>query len=284
METIELQQVNGVLTISLNRPDRLNAFTLRMHDELMQAFEVVDADPEIRCVIVTGRGRGFCSGADLGDGANGIVGLEVETGREGDSRMRDVGGLVTLRIFQSTKPVIAAINGPAVGFGATMTLPMDIRLASESAKFGFVFGRRGLVPEAASSWFLPRIVGISKAAEWCYTGRVFGADEALAGGLVSSVHPEEQLLAAAQEIAVEIATTSSPVATTLTRQLLWRMLGAPHPMDAHRIDSRAIEELSKGRDAREGIRSFLEKRPPSFPMRVPTDLPEFTPWWIEPEF
>ena len=192
--------------------------------------------------------------------------------------------MVSLRIFRSTKPVIAAINGPAVGVGVTMTLPMDIRLAAESARFGFVFARRGLVPEAASSWFLPRVVGISRATEWCFTGRVFGPDEAVAAGLVRSVHPDGELLEAAYALAREIAASTSPVSVTLTRQMLWRMLGEPHPMAAHRVDSAAIYTLGRGADVREGVASFLEKRPPQFPSRVPDDLPPFTPWWEEPEF
>jgi enoyl-CoA hydratase/carnithine racemase len=284
METIDLDVADGVLTITLDRPDRLNAFTVQMHTELIEAFDRADADPDVRCVIVTGRGRGFCAGADLGTGGGTFDSSDPAVPREADGRKRDEGGLVTLRIFRCTKPVIAAINGPAVGVGVTMTLPMDIRLASESAKFGFVFARRGLVPEAASSWFLPRVVGISRAAEWCYTGRVFGPEEALAAGLVRSVHPDDELLDVARGIAQEIASTTSAVSVTLTRQLLWHMLGAAHPMDAHRVDSAAIDALGRGADVREGVKSFLEKRPPDFPLRVPGDLPAFTPWWEEPEF
>jgi enoyl-CoA hydratase/carnithine racemase len=284
METLELEKADGVMTIWLNRPDRLNAFTYKMHLELIQAFDQVDADPDVRCVIVSGRGRGFCAGADLGTGDKTFDSTGVDVPRTTDGRKRDEGGLVSLRIFRCTKPVIGAINGPAVGVGATMTLPMDIRLAAESSKFGFVFARRGLVPEAASSWFLPRVVGISRAAEWCFTGRVFGPDEALAGGLVRSVHPDAELLDVARGIAQEIAANTSAVSVTLTRQLLWHMLGASHPMEAHRVDSQAIDVLGRGADVREGVMSFLEKRAPDFPMRVPADLPDFTPWWEEPAF
>jgi enoyl-CoA hydratase/carnithine racemase len=258
METIDLDVSDGVLTITLDRPDRLNAFTVEMHSELIEAFDRADEDPDVRCVIVTGRGRGFCAGADLGSGGGTFDSSGADVPRTADGRKRDEGGLVTLRIFRCTKPVIAAVNGPAVGVGATMTLPMDIRIAAESAKFGFVFARRGLVPEAASSWFLPRVVGISRAAEWCYTGRVFGADEALAGGLVRSVHPDGELLDVARGIAHEIAANTSAVSVTLTRQLLWHMLGAAHPMDAHRVDSLAIETLGRGAHGREGVQSFLE--------------------------
>jgi enoyl-CoA hydratase/carnithine racemase len=233
--------------------------------------------------VVTGRGRGFCAGADLGGG--GATFDHEATGRAPVAgQHRDEGGLVTLRIFGCTKPVIAAVNGPAVGVGVTMTLPMDIRLAAESARFGFVFARRGLVPEACSSWFLPRVVGISQAAEWCYSGRVFPATEALDGGLVRRVVPDAELLPAAYAIASEIADSTSAVSVALTRQLLWRMLGAAHPMEAHKVDSRAIDSLGRMADAREGVTSFLEKRPPQFMLRPSADMPAFYPWWTEPEF
>jgi enoyl-CoA hydratase/carnithine racemase len=285
MEQISCAVADGVLTITLDRPDRLNAFTYQMHEELLEAFDLADGDPDVRVVVVTGRGRGFCAGADLAEGGSTFDVTSGDGIGSGDAGAhRDEGGLVALRIFRCTKPVIAAINGPAVGVGVTMTLPMDIRLASTSAKIGFVFARRGLVPEAASSWFLPRVVGISQAAEWCYTGRVFGADEALAAGLVRSVHPDDELLPAAYAIAQEIVANTSAVSITLTRQLLWRMLGESHPMAAHRIDSKAIDALGQGADAREGVLSFLQKRPPAFPNRVPADLPPFNPWWEEPEF
>jgi len=281
---VATEVAGGVLTITLDRPDQLNAFTTEMQAELIAAFDQADEDRSVRCVVVTGRGRGFCAGADLSAGGGTFDARSHNGGAEPPGPPRDGGGMVSLRIFRSTKPVIAAINGPAVGVGVTMTLPMDIRLAAESARFGFVFARRGLVPEAASSWFLPRVVGISRATEWCFTGRVFGPDEALAAGLVRSVHPDGELLEAAYALAREIAASTSPVSVTLTRQMLWRMLGEPHPMAAHRVDSAAIYTLGRGADVREGVASFLEKRPPQFPSRVPDDLPPFTPWWEEPEF
>ncbi len=276
---------DGVLTITLDRPDKLNAFTATMMRELIDAFDRSDADDGVRVVIVTGRGRGFCAGADLSGGAT-TFDPEAQ-GRDtgaGAGAPRDGGGLVTLRIFASTKPVIAAVNGPAVGVGVTMTLPMDERLASETARFGFVFARRGLVPEAASSWFLPRVVGISRAQEWACTGRVFPAQEALEGGLVRSVHPPDELLPAAQRLAREIADNTAPVSVALTRQMLWRMLGADDPMEAHRIDSRAIAARGASEDAREGVTSFLQKRPAVFPMKVSNGMPDFHPWWVERSF
>jgi enoyl-CoA hydratase/carnithine racemase len=270
-----------VLTITLDRPDRLNAFTYQMHLELLDAFDRIDADDDVRVVVVTGRGRGFCAGADLGAGGATFDHTEALAT---SGRHRDEGGLVALRIFQCAKPVIAAINGPAVGVGVTMTLPMDIRLASEAARFGFVFARRGIVPEAASSWFLPRVVGINRAAEWTYTGRVFPATEALDAGLVRSVHPADELLPAAYELAREIAENTSAVSVALTRQMLWRMLGEPHPMAAHRIDSKGIDYMGASADAREGVSSFLQKRPAAFTMKPSVDMPDFYPWWEEPEF
>jgi len=282
-ETIRYEVAERVLTITLHRPEQLNAFTARMCYELLDAFERSDADDDVRVVIVTGAGRAFCAGADLssgGDtfdvGARGVA-ATLETHRDG-------GGLVSLRIFESRKPVIAAINGPAVGVGITMTLPMDIRIASSAARIGFVFARRGLVPEACSSWFLPRIVGIGKAAEWVYTGRVFGADEAVRAGLVSQVVPPEQLLPAARTLAREIADNTSSVAVTLARHLLWRMLGADHPMEAHKIDSRCIFWMGSSADAYEGVSAFLQKRPAQFPLKPSSDLPPFYPWWAERTF
>jgi enoyl-CoA hydratase/carnithine racemase len=272
-----------VATITLHRPDKLNAFTGTMMRELIAAFDLADADDEVRAVIVTGAGRGFCAGADLSGGGDTFArgGSDVQT----DVGVpRDGGGLVALRIFDSTKPVIGAINGPAVGVGVTMTLPMDIRLASTAAKFGFVFARRGIVPEACSSWFLPRLVGISQAAEWCYTGRVFPAEEALAGGLVRSLHEPDDLLPAARAIAAEIAEHTAPVSVALTRRMLWRMLGAGHPMEAHRVDSRGIKERGASADSREGVVSFLEKRPAEYPDRVSDGLPDVFPGWVDPEF
>ena len=275
---------DNIATITLNRPDKLNAFTGTMMYEMIDAFDQVDADDDVRAVIVTGAGRGFCAGADLsasGGETFSSGGSDIQT----DAGVpRDGGGMVSLRIFNCTKPVIGAINGAAVGVGVTMTLPMDFRLASEHAKFGFVFARRGIVPEACSSYFLPRLVGISQATEWCYTGRVFPADEARAGGLVRSVHAADELLPAARAIAAEIAENTAPVSVALTRQMLWRMLGASHPMEAHRVDSRGILSRGASDDAREGVTSFLEKRQPDYPVKVSDGLPEIFPDWVDPTF
>jgi enoyl-CoA hydratase/carnithine racemase len=280
-EQITADIADRVMTITLNRPDRLNAFTGTMGEELRAGFDQADADDDVRAVIVTGAGRGFCAGADLGSGGDTFARREHE---DPDSIPRDGGGRLTLRIFECTKPVIAAINGPAVGVGATMTLPMDIRLASESARIGFVFVRRGIVPEACSSWFLPRLVGISRAMEWVATGRVFDAQEALEGGLVRSVHPADELLDAAGALAREIAENAAPVSVALARQMMWRMLGAEHPMVAHRADSRGMLYRCRSADAAEGISAFLEKRGAVFPDRVSDGLPDVMPDWTAPEF
>ena len=273
-----------IATITLNRPEQLNAFTNTMMRELIDAFDQVDADDDVRVVIVTGAGRGFCAGADLSGGGDTFSGGGSDEVSSVKGVPRDGGGLVSLRIFDCTKPVIAAINGPAVGVGVTMTLPMDIRLASDNAKIGFVFARRGIVPEACSSWFLPRLVGISQAAEWCYTGRVMTAAEAKEGRLLRSVHAPDELLPAARAIAAEIAENTSPVSVALTRQMLWRMLGAEHPMEAHRVDSRGIAERGRSADSREGVLSFLQKRPPEFPVKVSDGLPSIFPDWESPKF
>ncbi len=279
-ENIGYEVADRVLTITLNRPDRLNAFTEGMGAELIEAFERADRDDDVRVVIVTGAGRGFCAGMDLGEG-----GATFDYGERPEGEVpRDGGGRVVLRIFESVKPVIAAINGPAVGVGITMTLPMDIRLAAEGARIGFVFTRRGIVPEACSSWFLPRLVGISQAMEWVASGRVFTAQEALAGGLVRSVHPEGELLDVARALAQEIAEHTAPVSVALARRLLWSGLGAAHPMEAHRADSRAMFARGRSADAREGVTSFLEKRPPQFPDRVSDGLPELFPGRVEPTY
>jgi enoyl-CoA hydratase/carnithine racemase len=275
---------DSVATITLNRPERMNAFTDVMMRELIDAFDQVDADDDVRAVIVTGSGdRAFCAGADLGGGGETFAkgGSDIQTSV---GVPRDGGGMVSLRIFDCTKPVIGAINGAAVGVGVTMTLPMDVRLASETARFGFVFARRGIVPEACSSWFLPRLVGISTAAEWCYTGRVFPAAEALERGLVRSVHAADELLPAARELAREIADNTAPVSVALTRQMLWRMLGADHPMEAHRVDSRGIQSRGASADAREGVESFLEKRIPNYPVKVSDGVPDIFVDWVEPDF
>jgi enoyl-CoA hydratase/carnithine racemase len=273
-----------VATITLDRPDQLNAFTGTMMYELIDAFDRSDGDDDVRAVIVTGRGRGFCAGADLSAGGDTFAGGGGGDKAGPEGVPRDGGGLVSLRIFNSLKPVIAAINGPAVGVGVTMTLPMDVRLASENARIGFVFARRGIVPEACSSWFLPRLVGIQQATEWVFTGRVFPAAEALAGGLVRSVHAPDELLPAARTLALEIAENTAPVSIALSRQMLWRMLGAPHPMSAHQVDSRGIAERGRSEDAREGVVSFLEKRPPAFPVKVSDGLPAIFPGWEDPQF
>jgi enoyl-CoA hydratase/carnithine racemase len=261
----------------------LNAFTGVMMKELIAAFDKADADDDVRVVIVTGAGRGFCAGADLSAGGDTFNDGSLSTDAATKFR-RDGGGTVTLRIFAMHKPVIGAINGPAVGIGATMTLPMDFRLASDAAKIGFVFTRRGIVPEACSSWFLPRLVGIAQAQEWVMTGRVFGADEALAGGLVRSVHPAGELLDAARTLAKEIIDNTAPVSVALARQMMWRMLGASHPMEAHRVDSRGIQIRGRSNDVKEGVMSFLEKRPAKFVDRVSSDVPDIFPGWSEPEF
>jgi enoyl-CoA hydratase/carnithine racemase len=281
-EEIRYEVADHVLTITLDRPDRLNAFTPTMARELIEAFDRSDADDDVRAVIVTGAGRGFCAGADLGGGGGTFDWRDRDGGDVGVPR--DGGGQVTLRIFDSLKPVIAAINGPAVGVGITMTLPMDVRIAASGAKIGFVFARRGIVPEACSSWFLPRLVGISQAMEWVATGRVFTAEEGLAGGLVRSVHPADEVLGVAQELAAEIASEAAPVSVALARRLMWTMLGASHPMEAHRADSRAMLSRGRSADAFEGVTSFLEKRPAEFSDRVSDGLPELFPGREEPVF
>jgi enoyl-CoA hydratase/carnithine racemase len=279
-ETLLTEREDGVLTVTLNRPDRMNAFTERMMHDWLDLLDAIDADDEVRVVIVTGAGRGFCAGADLASGGDTFDNSARESGRE----HRDGGGRVTLRLFDCQKPLIAAINGPAVGVGITMTLPMDVRLASDRAKMGFVFARRGIVPEACSSWFLPRVVGINQAMEWVATGRVFSAEEALAGGLVSRVVPHGDLLPTARTLAREIAENTSAVSIALSRQLLWKMLGADHPMEAHRLDSQAIYAMGRSPDAYEGVQSFLEKRPPRFMMKPSEDMPDFYPWWSQHPF
>ncbi len=287
-ETIRLERDGHVATLTLDRPDRLNAFNDTMVRELVAACDEIDGDDTIRAVVVTGEGRAFCAGADLGRGGQ-TFDAEARAKADGDGEdrwangvRRDGGGIVTLRFFESTKPLIAAINGPAVGIGITMTLPMDVRLLADGAKIGFVFARRGITPEACSSWFLPRLVGISQAARWCYSGRVFEAAEAAAGGLGELVDPDE-LLTRARELADEFA-ESAPVSVATTRRLLWRGLTLSHPMEAHRADSRAIQALGQMADAREGVTSFLEKRPPEWSLRPSEDLPDVFPGWEDPPF
>lgn len=271
-----------ILTVTLDRPERLNAFTATMVRELLDAFDRADADDGIRAVIVTGRGRAFCAGADLSAGA---TTFEQAGGAGGQltERDRDGGGRVALRVFESTKPVIAAVNGPAVGVGATMTLPMDVRVAAATARFGFVFTRRGIVPEACSSWFLPRVVGISQAVEWVFSGRIFDAAEALGGGLVSKVVEPDALVAASRGVARAMTEETSAVSVALARRLMWSMLGAAHPMEAHLADSRGMLAMGRSEDAREGVASFLEKRPARFTMRVSRDMPDLLPRYEAPE-
>ena len=294
-QTILTDLSDGIFTITLNRPDKMNAFTERMMHEMISAFDEADADDDVRGVIVTGSGeRAFCAGADLssgGDTFNYDKRLDRDTPIQEDGTVdwnhrgaRDGGGQLTLRIFNCKKPVIGAINGAAVGVGSTMTLPMDVRLAADHARFGFVFARRGIVPEAASSWFLPRLVGISQALEWCYSGKVFGAEEAHEGGLVRSVYSPDALMPAARALAKEMTEESAPVSVAMTRQMLWRMLGADHPIEAHRMDSRAIWYRGRQEDAKEGVVSFLEKRPADYPNKVSSDMPDLDRWFDDPEF
>jgi enoyl-CoA hydratase/carnithine racemase len=279
-QTLLTDLSDGILTCTFHRPDRLNALDTQMWSDFLKLLDEVDRNDAVRVLICTGSGRGFCAGADLGGGGGTFDHREAEPAEA----HRDGGGIISLRLFELTKPVIAAINGPAVGVGITMMLPADVRIASDRAKFGFVFARRGIVPEACSSWFLPRVVGISRAMEWVATGRVFGPDEALAGGLVSRVVPHDELLPTARALAREIADNTSAVSVALSRQLLWKMLGADHPMEAHRMDSRAIYAMGQSPDGYEGVQSFLEKRPAAFKMKVSSDMPDFFPWWDERKF
>jgi enoyl-CoA hydratase/carnithine racemase len=287
-ETLLYSVEDGIATITLNRPDKMNAFNTQMMKDMIAAFDETDSDDNVRAVIVTGAGRAFCAGADLSAGGA-TFDYDKRSAADNEARTRDGvtrdgGGLLTLRIFDSLKPVISACNGAAVGVGITMQLAMDIRLASDNARYGFVFSRRGINPEACSSWFLPRLVGMQQALEWCYTGRIFPAQEALDGGLVRSIHAPDDLLPAARAIAREIADNTAPVSVAITRQLLWRMAGASHPMEAHKADSRGIQARGRAADAREGVTSFLEKRPPNYPDKVSTDLPDIWEHWRAPTF
>jgi enoyl-CoA hydratase/carnithine racemase len=284
-DNIVFEIEDGVATVTLNRPDKLNAMNESMRRELMAALDHTDANDDVRAVIWTGAGRGYCAGADLSGGsATFDYSANVGDGSAKPKVQRDGGGQLTLRIYESVKPIIGAINGAAVGVGVTMTLPMDVRLASTEAKFGFVFARRGIVPEACSSWFLPRVVGISRALEWTYSGRVFSAAEALDAGLVRSLHAPDELLPAARELARTFTEETSPLSVSTTRQMLWRMLGADHPMEAHKVDSRMVQELGAGPDAAEGVASFLEKRPAHFESKPSSQLPPSMPWWDERPF
>ena len=268
-------QHGDTYVVSLNRPKKLNAFTKTMQEELIKVFDYTDENDDIKSVVITGEGRAYCAGADLVDGPN-TFNYSEQGNRLSNDDHRDGGGLVALRIFRSKKPVIGAINGDAVGVGATMTLPMDVRIASKSARFGFVFSRRGAVPEACSSWFLPRIVGISKALDWCYTGKVFNSQEALQHGLVSEVVPDDKLIDRALEIGSSYSSKTSAISVSLARQMMWNMLAATHPEEAHILDSMAMERMGKSPDIKEGIASFLEKRAPSFSMKVSKDLPDLS--------
>ena len=281
-QTIIYEVQDGIATLTLNRPEALNAFNRDMLAEMLDACDRIDADDEVKAVIVTGAGRAFCAGADLSSGGNTFNADEREDRESG--LQPDGGGLLTLRLYELNKPIIAAINGAAVGVGVTMTLAMDIRLAADVAKFGFVFARRGIVPEACSSYFLPRAVGISQALEWCYSGRVFLADEALAGGLVKSLYGKDELMDAARAIAEDIRDNTAPVSVALIRHMMWRMLGADHPMEAHKIDSRGIYYRGRSADTKEGVESFLQKRHPQFQDKVSTDMPEYFPWWEQRKF
>lgn len=290
---IKYEVNNKIARLTLNRPEKLNAYNTEMSEEMRAVFDEIDGDDDVRVVIVTGEGRGFCSGADLEHGAK-TFDYDARPDRVSGSadgevdyknfQSRDGGGMLTLRIFECLKPVIGAINGPAVGIGATMQLPMDIRIASDKARFGFVFSQRGIVPEACSSWFLPKVVGISQALEWTYSGKVFDAEEALKGGLVKEIVPHDQLLDRAEEIAREIADNTSPVSVAMIRQMMWRLSAADHPMEAHKIDSRGVHACGRGDDAKEGVMSFLEKRKAEFASKPSKDMPEFFPWWDEREF
>ena len=295
-EQIIYEVADNIATITLNRPERLNAFTATMMDEMIDAFDKADADDNVRAIIVTGAGRAFCAGADLSGGpatfdstreerANRRAAIRADGSVDwSNEAIRDGGGRLTLRIFDCLKPVIAAVNGPAVGVGVTMQLAMDVRLASENARFGFVFARRGIVPEACSSWFLPKVVGISQALEWTFTGRVFPAAEALEGGLIKKIYKADQLIPAARALAREIADNTSQVAVALIRQMFWKMAGADHPMEAHKVDSRGIFARGSSADVREGVASFLEKRPAKFPDRISKDMPAYFPWWQERKY
>lgn len=284
-EQICYDVADNILTITLNRPDKLNAYTVLMFKELMAAFDKADADDDIRVIVITGSGRAFCAGADLSTHGEQTFDYSFRPDRPRKPGIqRDSGGILALRIYALNKPIIAAINGPAVGVGLTMTLPMDIRLASNTAKFGFVFARRGIAMESCGSWFLPRIVGISQALEWAHTGRVFLAEEAKNTNLVLAVHSADELLTAAYAIGKEIVNNTAAVSVAMSRHLLWRTSAASHPMHAHEIESLTINALGKSNDAKEGIKSFLKKRPPEFSDSTNLDMPDFYPWWDEPDF
>mgnify|MGYP003323267201 FL=1 len=282
LESVRTEVRENSLIIYLSREERMNAFTLTMQQEIVKVLDDAEEDDDIKAIIFTGDGKAYCAGADLSSGGDTF---DNRKGRERTNDVvRDSGGLLTLRLFKCKKPLIAAVNGAAVGIGATMLLPMDTRICSDQARFGFVFAKRGIVPEAASSWFLPRLIGINKALELCYTGKVISAEEAKEIRLVSEILNQDKLIERALEIAKEFTAESSQISIALTRQMMWRMLGADDPMEAHKIDSRAVFELGQSGEAIEGVNSFLEKRPPSFPGKVSKDMPSFFPWWDEKEF
>ena len=293
-ETIRYGVSESIATITLHRPEKMNAFTAQMMREIIAALDEVDGNDAVKAVIITGEGRAFCAGADLSSGGDTFdydarPDREQSAGRGEDTdwdnpSIRDGGGRVTLRLFKCIKPVICAINGAAVGIGATMLLPMDVRIASSKARFGFVFARRGITPEAASGWFLPRIVGITQALDWCFSGRVFEADEALKGGLVSEIVAPDGLMARAREIAKSYITDGAPVSVALIRQMMWQGLTLSHPMEAHRIDSRLIYSRGQSEDVREGVTAFLEKRDANFPCKPSKDMPDCSAWWQEPDY
>ena len=281
-ETLDTTRDKKVLTIQFTRPEKMNTFSGQMLKDIMEVLDDAEKDDEVRAVIFTGSGKAFCAGADLSSGEDTF---DVSDRQKKDQNVqRDTGGVLTLRLFDFKKPLIAAINGAAVGVGVTMTLPMDIRICSDRAKFGFVFAKRGIVPEACSSWFLPKIVGISNALQWCLSGKIFQPTEALEKGLITEITSEEDLLKRAKEIASDFVDSTSSLSVTLIRQMLWKMLGADHPMEAHKVDSRGVYFLGKTGEASEGVLSFLEKRDPNFPGKVSKDLPEFYPWWTEKDF
>lgn len=280
-EAILYEVDDNILTITLNRPDVLNAFNGQMSRDLFTALDMADADDEVKAIIITGAGRGFCAGADLSRGDQTWEGVKES---QDEANKGDGGGQITRRIYDLLKPVIVAFNGPAVGMGMSITLSADIRMAAKNTKMGFVFSARGLIPEGCSSYFLPRLVGISKALEWCYSGKVFRSEEALQAGLLRSIHEPDELLPAARHLAHELVDNSSSVSVTVIRHMMWKMLSASDPVEAHRVDTAGIHALGTSADAREGINSFLEKRAPDFPGRVSKDLPEFFPWWEKQEF
>ena len=281
-ETLDTTRDKKVLTIQFTRPEKMNTFSGQMLRDILEVLDDAEKDDEVRAVIFTGSGKAFCAGADLSSGEDTF---DMSDRQKKDQNVqRDTGGVLTLRLFDFKKPLIAAINGAAVGVGITMTLPMDIRICSDRAKFGFVFAKRGIVPEACSSWFLPKIVGISNALQWCLSGKIFQPTEALEKGLITEITSEEDLLKRAKEIASDFVDSTSSLSVTLIRQMLWKMLGADHPMEAHKVDSRGVYFLGKTGEASEGVLSFLEKRDPNFPGKVSKDLPEFYPWWTEKDF